>query len=414
MEPGCCSAQHANWGSQGSIDSTLAIRISTKLFFRIVNLSGKKILFIFHNTGLTGASIVLLRYIEFFKRHHPGVTVICLIPGAGKIESRLRRLGTVEYFGVQRKISLAERIKRKLGLRVKGVDRVKRVAELAAQFKADLVYCNTVACAEYIPAIKNVTTAPVVLHIHELRKGIELLNIDPREWILLADMVIANSAATAEFLRQYCSIDSSRIVVCYPSLSAHNLVHYPEGGKTVIGSAGTALPTKGAIGFIELAYEMRSLTPGRHYEFIWIGNCSKYKTEIEQAISKYAVNEIVHFVGEKENVLEEFRKFTVFVSLSDEESFGLALAEAGSVGVPVAAYEGAGEISQLVASCKGVHVPHHHVKEMAKALTALTESVPQMEECGKTAQEHCRRYFDEMIVPQWIGILEDMIRLKTS
>ncbi len=356
---------------------------------------------------------MLLRYVEFLKKHYPDVQLKFLLPGRGKIEERLSKAGSVEYYSAPVELSFSDRVKRKLGIKSATHDRVMQAVKLAQQFSPDLVYCNTVACSDFIPALKDCVNAPLIWHFHELETGIALTGIDPHNSLHVADIILTNSGTTSEFLNSEYGVEPARTRMVYPSVPSHNRSRSASGNQFVIGSAGTALPTKGAFDFIELASEMQKLDPSANYRFVWIGNFRKHKEDIETEISKYNVGTILQFTGESDSPMDEYSRMNLFVSLSGEESFGLALVEAGSIGIPVAGYADSGEISEIVRQCKGIIVARRHVKDMAVELNRLISLPHELEVMGQASQKHCRTYFDELIVPQWVHVLEEAVRKES-
>lgn len=379
-----------------------------------MNESNKKIIFIFHNTGLTGASLVLLRYIQYLNSKAK-YSLVFLLPGQGKIGQALSRCGEVINYNQQAKLSLASRVLVKAGMKeIRNPSTEERILTVVRKTEPDLVYCNTVASSKIVETLKRQTDIPVILHFHELETGVKLTGYNPSEALKLADLVIANSETTAAYIRSAYDVPREKTEVHYPVIPDHSLSvseSHPDG--FVVGSAGTALPGKGALAFIDLARAVVAMDASRNWKFVWVGNFAKHCSEIEQRIEQYKLREVVHFIGESEVPLEQFARFDVFVSLSEEESFGLACMECASLGVPVAGYRGSGEIERLIRSCDGITVSLNDIEGMAAELINLRGDTDRLKKMSVSARNFSTSFLPEKVIPGWMNVVECVLNKKT-
>lgn len=374
-------------------------------------LSAKKILFVFHNSGLTGASLVLLRYISFLhaeKKHE----LILLLPGKGKMEAALKGMGQLFIYGAPVVVEpLLSRGLKKLGLKKRDTKKnPDRVLEIVQQTNPDLVYCNTVVCSDSIKRIKQETKIPIMWHIHELELGVKLTNVDPSGTIPLVDRIIANSEATAAFLSSRFSADKKKIRIHYPVLPASNATKAKKSNdQFVVGSSGTALSHKGALLFVRLAAAINRKYPQNNFLFKWIGNHKTLKQELEHDIHHSGLDGKVIFTGEMENPFDAYAEFDFFVSLSKEESFGLACMEVAAMGIPVGGFEGTGGIEELLRKCEGLLVPFLDVEKMADALVELSRNEKRLQEMAQKAKAFSSTFLPEKIIPGWIESIEEVL-----
>ena len=378
------------------------------------NLSEKKILFVFHNSGLTGASLVLLRYVEFLfseKKYN----LIFLLPGKGKIQIALIGKGEIFFYGAPNVVEpLLSRGLKKLGLKNKNVKQnADRAIEIVLNTKPVIVYCNTVVCADIVKRVKQETKIPVMWHIHELELGVRLTGVDPTGIISSVERIIANSETTAAFLISSFGVDKNKIRIHYSVLLPVNVVKKKKSnGKFVIGSSGTALSHKGALLFVRLAAAINRKHPENNFLFVWVGNYKALKQELEHDIHHSGLDDKIIFTGELENPFDAYAEFDFFVSLSKEESFGLACMEAAAIGIPVGGFEGTGGIEALLRQCGGLLVPYLDVEKMADFIFELSKNEAQLREMADKSTAFSRNLLPEKIIPGWIESIDELITEK--
>jgi glycosyltransferase involved in cell wall biosynthesis len=285
-----------------------------------------------------------------------------------------------------------------------------RVLEIVLKTNPDLIYCNTIVCNDSIKRVKQETKIPVMWHIHELELGVKLTNVDPSGIIQAVDRVVANSEATAAFLSSRFSVDTTRIRIHYPVLPANNVAKAKKSNdKFLIGSSGTALSHKGALLFVRLAAAINRKYPGNNFLFKWIGNHKTLKQELEHDIIHSGLEGKVIFTGELENPFEAYSEFDFFVSLSKEESFGLACMEVAAIGIPVGGFEGTGGIEELLRKCEGLLVPYLDVEKMADSLVELSRDEKRLKEMADKAAAFSRNFLPEKIIPGWIESIDEVL-----
>lgn len=165
--------------------------------------------------------------------------------------------------------------------------------------------------------------------------------------------------------------------------------------------------------FIDLAEEINRLDPQNDFEFRWVGrsNCCKL---IWIRIASSSMQGKVKFTGEMESPFDAYAEFDFFVSLSYEESFGLACMEAAAMGIPVGGFSGSGGIEELLKQCDGLLVPHLDVVAMAKALIELRNKPEVLAQMGLKAAQLSTSFLPENVIPAWIKLLESAMNTNTE
>lgn len=370
-----------------------------------------RILFFFHDAGLTGANLALYRYVEFLAAQKS--FEIAFVAGKkGKLLDALRKLGEVCLVQQDTKPpGIAVRIVRKV-FPVQSA-RLQHVRQFAEKFRPGILYFNTVMAVPLIPVLSEGMNCKVVLHVHELRLAYHVLRQDIRTALPFVDLVIANSNATAAFLKEEPAVPAGKIKVIYPSLPAvrpaATLAPVPglQKERFVVGSCGTGIGQKGVFLFVQLAQVLHKKVPGV-FQFVWVGNISQNKDELNHDLLSAGLEKDVIFTGESPDPLMLLRQTDVFVSLSKEESFGLAIAEAAWEGLPVLGFRGTGGGEELVAACGGILVPYIDVDAMAEALIRIKDDLMLREKMKAAAISGASGFEADKIIPGWIAVLSDL------
>jgi 1,2-diacylglycerol-3-alpha-glucose alpha-1,2-galactosyltransferase len=164
-----------------------------------------------------------------------------------------------------------------------------------------------------------------------------------RSFYMRADLVLAVSSYASDYLQD---IHIPRIQLMPNTVDCEDLSHLRESRldlreklgfkhvRPVIISVGQIQPRKGIYDFIHTARTMPDA------DFVWVGGflfgpLSADKTRLWQIIASAPEN--VTFTGQvsRRSVLKYCAAADIFVSFSNQETFGLAILEAAAVGLPL-------------------------------------------------------------------------------
>ncbi len=102
---------------------------------------------------------------------------------------------------------------------------------------------------------------------------------------------------------------------------------------------------------------------------------------------------------------------SVFVLPSRYEGFGLALAEAMALGLPVIAADCPSGPAEIVRDgVTGLLVPSENVDALAAAMARLLEDAPLARRLGDAARQTRDRYSISAALAQWNDLLDDVTR----
>ena len=98
-----------------------------------------------------------------------------------------------------------------------------------------------------------------------------------------------------------------------------------------------------------------------------------------------ALEDRVHFVGNKPNPLDYSSLFGVFALVSREDAFPLVMLEAASLGKPIVCFADSGGATEFVNNSCGFVVPYLGIEAMAAKVLELLESVSLRRSLGEQA-----------------------------
>jgi glycosyltransferase involved in cell wall biosynthesis len=220
-------------------------------------------------------------------------------------------------------------------------------------------------------------------------------------WILdmFTNLNIAVSDAVGDFLIENQISRPEKVVVIYNGVEAPKKKAKPFSRKdeVLLGSIGTLNEQKGMQYLIQAMPKVIKEFPKTKLEIIGEGY---YKDRLSKLIRKLKLSSHIKLTGFLNDVYDELEKMDIYVQPSLSESFGLAILQAMSVGLPVVATK-TGGIPEVVTSSKtGTLVPSKDPKALADAILDLIRNSDKAIEMGKIAKEDAKVKFS----------LEDMVK----
>jgi glycosyltransferase involved in cell wall biosynthesis len=359
--------------------------------------SGPQILFVSHDALRTGAPILLLHFLRWFKLH-TNVAFEILLRAGGDLQPDFEAIGPVSVLQpwarlTSSPVELARRMHNQLLL--------ARLARSGVK----LVYSNTVTNGGVLRTLAR-PGRTVITHVHELEARIRSLRPDDFAGVLAhTHRYIACSQAVKANLVDRHRIDGAAVEVI------HEFIQMPSGtadsrkrdavratlgvppGALVVGAVGTTDWRKAPDLFIQLAAAVCRRRPGLPVHFVWVGGAvagSPAFDALAHDIRGAQLDSQIHFLGEQSSMLDYFRAFDVFALTSREDPFPLVCLEAAAVGVPIVCFDGAGGEKEFVEEDCGYVVPYLDVQAMAESTIALLESEGLRRRLGERAAEKVR------------------------
>lgn len=339
-----------------------------------------EIIFISHDASLTGAPILMLTLLKWW-RQNSGPRFRIVLRHGGKLESKFRDLGRAWVLNWSDKCTTPTPMVQHDLLSFCGPG-------------VRLIYANTGAVGDVLEALDPLGV-PVVAHIHELETMLSR-NIGPERFGLVkqrAKRFVVPSKAVADNLTTNHSVPAHKIDLV-PEFLPDDYARFsiktarsPGDPLTVLG-AGTLDWRKGTDLFVQMAAKVQR-SCSKNVRYIWVGaQTQPGQLESHQQLSrKHHVADVISFIGEQNDLRPFFRAADVFVSSSREDPYPVVCLEAAAHGLPIICFAGAGGMPDFVQTDAGRVVSNLDVAAMAEAVVCLLSDAAARQMAGQCARK---------------------------
>ena len=384
----------------------------------------KEILFISHDASRTGAPIVFLHFLRWFKQN-TDIPFRIILKKGGELESEFSELAPTLVFEQKLKNGIYDRIKRRLIPH----DPALRLKKWLGDFNIGLIYSNTATNGNLLELL-SFLDCPVISHIHELEYVIQYFGLESfgktqkhtTHYIACAEAVKDNLITN----HKIPSIDITVIHEFIPIISTEfnsrdkpKKILYGElklqNNVFIVGASGTTDWRKGVDLFIQLAYTVKRKDKDAEIQFVWVGGqCEGIQHfALEQDILKAGLTNIVHFIGSKPNPLDYFSGFSLFALMSREDPYPLVCLEAASLGKPIICFDQGGGEPEFVEDDCGFVVPYLNLDAMADKILELYQDKHLCLQLGQNAAKKVGDRHDiEITAPEILEVIKQYLILK--
>lgn len=382
----------------------------------------KTILFVSHDASRTGATIVLLKVLEWLRARTDFAFQILLNHG-GPLEPEFREIAPVSVFhqycapSENRGIRLFRRARL---LPDPQKDHLRRLKQCLMNAQVDLIYVNTIANIEPVIWLTDLN-CPILCHVHELEYAIRYC-VGVAQFETLKSLIhqyIAVSESVKRNLVVHHQIPEEKIQVVYECL-AHDFfaeadtrqmrasvcdeLRIPPEARIVCAS-GTIDWRKGADLFIQLAYAVSKIYQENPVHYIWVGGkgggVNFSELELWHDMIHIGQAQCIHFLGEQPDPFRYFAAGDLFTLVSREDPFPLVCLEAASLGKPIICFDQAGGMPEFVEDDAGVVVPYLDLAAMAEVVAALLRNPERCWAAGQRARQKVwERHDINIMAPQ--------------
>jgi len=382
----------------------------------------KKILFISHSAGRTGAPIVLLHFLKWLKLNS-SLKFEILLKDDGILKSDFGKLAPTKVFKPNMPLLSSSNIPSLWATPIRFISNVliKQYIQKYKISQIGMIYCNTITNGDVLSCLAKLN-CPVICHVHELEywihksglKNFEQIKQYTTRYIAVSDIVKQNLVLNHDIPAD--KVDVVHAFISFPDRTS-NLKNVRDSLKIpknsiIIGGSGAEIWRKGKDLFIQLAINVFNKCNDLPIYFVWIGG-SKEGSEIYQLqhdISQAKRTDRIFLVPEVSNPMDYFAAFDIFAMVSREDPFPLVNLEAASLGKPIICFENAGGSPEFVENDAGFVVPYLDLDAMADKVITLAKDEALRHMLGnRAAQKVQERHDISVAAPQILKIIENLL-----
>jgi glycosyltransferase involved in cell wall biosynthesis len=360
----------------------------------------KKVLFISPDASRTGAPLVLLNFIEWFK-NNTDIPFIILLQQGGGLQIQFKQLGrTYVYTPSFPKISILYRIIEKLFIKPFFIPFYQFVIRLSIRKGITHIYSNTVVNGNLLKKI-NITDAQILSHIHELKSTIDLYGKQNIDYVkkFTNKYIVPSTPVKLNLINQF-DIPIQLVSVIPEFIKFENYAHksvqtilddlkIPKN-SFIVGGSGITDWRKGTDVFIEVANHVINKAKLEDVYFVWVGKNDDWLSEnfqnLRYDIEKLNLSDRVIFTGEISNPYDYYQCFDVFALTSREDPFPLVCLENAHLGNPIICFENGGGMPDFVGADAGYIVSYLDIGEYSEKIINLYSDRDLLKTLGAAAK----------------------------
>jgi len=364
-------------------------------------MSGKRVLFVGHDAGRTGAPIMLLHLLRWL-RSNSDLDFDLLLCRGGPL--------TEEYAEICSVFTIPPPPER------------AALLETLAEKGYGLLYSNTVTNGATLAWLSPLS-CPAICHAHEVATFFQTM--DDREVAKIKDSAAAFIAVTKETFSNLvrAGVPDQSITLVPGFLPAAGLrardaerrrqfrrEHQIPLDAILVGGCGTAHWQKGPDLFLHVANLVRGCPNSRILHFAWAGAQPQDSATAQLLwdLSRAGLSSSVSILPGLADIAAFFESVDIFALTSRNDPLPLVAMEAGAHGIPVICFEGNAE---PVDSESGRVVPYLDLEQFAQAIRELAEDDRLRAKLGERLAGKIRAQHDVSVVaPRIVDIIRTHLR----
>ncbi|WP_339194211.1 glycosyltransferase family 4 protein [Aeribacillus sp. FSL W8-0870] len=184
---------------------------------------------------------------------------------------------------------------------------------------------------------------------------------------------------------------------------------YSNHTNKVIISAGRFVHEKG----FDLLIEAFNKVVKKHPDWkLKIFGQGVERSNMIELIQKYNLSNNVLLLPKTNDILNEMANASIYALSSRNESFGMVIVEAMSVGLPCVCFACSGPREIIENEKDGILVPEGDIDKFAERINQLIEDKELRKKIGMNGRESVKRYSFEEIGGKWDLLLEEVTKAK--
>ncbi len=282
-----------------------------------------------------------------------------------------------------------------------------KLVHLTKKHKIQLIHTSDSWMNPYLCHVKQHVNIPVISHVRNILTPTQIKKYSFNH----IDHIIAISDQSKIPLI-YSGLDSEKIDVI---LNCVDLTQYKptpvklqtKSSLFVVGLVGRIEPFKNQKTFIEIASHV--IKQGRNIRFHIIGSAlntprhKAYEQEVRQLVTKYKLEDAVHFLGHRNDMPNVLQDLDVLVTLSA----GSVIAEAMASGKPVIGTPIGSTTDMIVDGVTGWVIPIDPSEGIADRIIQLYDNRELCIQMGTAARKHAETTFS---IKEHVNMVQDVYK----
>ncbi|HEX8333285.1 MAG TPA: glycosyltransferase family 4 protein [Segetibacter sp.] len=371
-----------------------------------------KILFVVHDASRTGAPVVLLNFLRWFKKNTE-ISFHVLILEDGPLKQDFEKFAITFVVPFVYNYSLKNKIRRRLHPELSYDYKISEIVNKLSKNNYSIVFGNTIVTLPCILKFQKLGNAKIICAMHELTHVIE--HYFKKDYVLTElqkiDLILAGSNAVKENLLTEFNLPNDKIKVIHAFIETKIDINKSskqlreelgiKPSELIIGGMGSVGLRKGMDLVVPLAVELKNKHPEVPYKLLWVGGLAsnQYFKIFTQDAKKCNVAEQVVFIENTEFPNDYLNLFDVFVLFSREDPFPLVLLTAAYMEKALIAFEKSGGANELINDTSGFLASYLDVSDVAKIISNIYHNPNIVKEKGKVAKQRVINEFTDDIIP---------------
>lgn len=386
-----------------------------------MNSKKLKMLFISHESSLTGAPILLLSLIKLLKKEMNYDISVCIKRGGPLDESFISIAKTIiiKHKGYHVNKSLFKKIIDYLFYRL----RLLQLLNISRE--ADIIFSNTITNGRLLRYLSG-TKTQILIYVHELEGAIKISNKfkDVDLSIKLANAFFSPTADVTHNLIANHQVQQKIFPLNYyfhpmeEDLNKINiqkqnffLKHEIPYSKFYVAGIGTANYRKGIDIFIEASKLIQAVDPNIY--FIWIGDF--IEEDVREKMTSIIHNENIEnlrITGFIPHLPDNLVPFDILALTSREDPYPLVVLESAQMSIPTIGFSGTGGIDDFIENDAGFLLKERTSQALANKILFLKNNRELLKQSGYNAQQkvkhlHCK---PSLIIEQFNSAVENVLK----
>lgn len=367
-----------------------------------MNSNKKKILWVLHESSLSGANKVIGEVLSNY--HELNIELILLLPFHGAIGELAAKKGvkiyTCYYRWWMHKGKYPSFRFYKIRNLIRNLLGAYDISKVIKREKPDLVITNTLTIMSGALAAKFKKT-PHVWYIHEFGSLDHQLEFDFPPSISyflinkLSKKIITNSKATRDYFCKH--IPSQKLFNLYYPVNIK--IHKKENPKKTddnqirLISVGQISSGKNQEDIIMALLSLKNKYPQIKLTILGPISDGNYFNYLKQIVEEHKLIEDVEFLPYSSNPFEIMEEHDIFVMPSISEAFGLVTIEAMLLGLPVIARDSGANSELINTGFNGYLYTPNNIKDLANHIEILIQDKSRSKTMGLNGQAWAEKTF---------------------